>query len=171
MRVHRIVLFPQIENDRVSIGLIQWDIGGIFTRRLLRQPIGNRRNDGIRNRNHGLAKDRVALQLLTRARVNAALRIKLLPIDRIALSQPYATVDRQRSACVSDSVATRIRRDVSLAVQWRIDRYHRLAVHRNLAAALRDLLPARRRSTRMDHDAMGEVGWNRRSGCKRNVEK
>src|ERR1700678_3663224 len=93
--IKRIALLPKIEDDRVPIRRIQRNVARITPRRLFGLPVDNRNHESICYREHGLAEDSIALQLLPWAGIDASVSVRLLPIHSVALRYPHATVDGQ----------------------------------------------------------------------------
>src|SRR5271155_44621 len=89
--IKRIALLPQIEDDRVSIRSIERNVAGITARRLFELSVDDRNHQSVCHREHGLAEDSVALQLLPWAAIDVAARVHLFPVHSIALRYPHAT--------------------------------------------------------------------------------
>src|ERR1700733_5081671 len=83
--IERLALLSKFKNDRVSVCLIKCDVGGITARRLFWFAIDDRNHESVCHGERRLAEDRIALELLTGASIDAAACIHLLPVHSEAL--------------------------------------------------------------------------------------
>src|ERR1700733_10609681 len=109
MGVDRVALMAKIENDAVAISFIQRDVGRIIARCLLRFSVDDQDDDSVGYGQNRLTKDGVTFELVAGSGIDVAAGIGLLPVDRVALRYPHASVDWKGSPRMANCIAAGVR--------------------------------------------------------------
>src|ERR1700722_13178903 len=99
--VDGVVIFAEIEDYGVAVGLIDGNGGGVMTGRLLGQVVGDGNDFGVGDGDGFLAEDGVAGEIFARAVVDAIGVVELFPVDGVALGDPDTSIDGKRGASVA----------------------------------------------------------------------
>ncbi len=103
--VEGIAVTAEIKNDAVAVSFIQSDVGGVIARCLLRFSVDDGDHESVSDREDRLAKDGVTFELFPRAGIDPSAGIRLLPVDRVPLCDPYAAVNGEGCAGMACGVA------------------------------------------------------------------
>ena len=163
--VDGVVIFAEIEDHGVAVGLIDGNVGGVLTGRLLGQVVGDGNDFGVGDGDGFLAENCVAVRVGRGAVVDAVGVVELFPVDGVALGEPDAAVDGERGAGVAGGVAAGIGGNVIGAAERWADYDDGLGVDGDVAARFSDFLLAWRGGFGAD-DGRAERGGLGRFGLR-----